>query len=43
MRFVAEDTKITSRKEKASIPLQVWTGPKVPWKLSLPDFKTIGT
>ena len=26
-----------------TIPLQVWTDPEVSTKLSLPDFKTIGT
>jgi hypothetical protein len=24
------------------IPLQAWTGPECPWRLKLPDFKTIG-
>jgi len=40
---VTEDTIINSRKEKAAIPLEAWTGPEVSWRLRLPDFKTIGT
>jgi hypothetical protein len=36
--------KMVEGKAKCkAIPLQAWTGPEVSRRLTLPDFKTIGT